>query len=524
VNEDSTNPASGLRDLATAKAWAADDASTETLLARLYQQWPAVHPELAGNPRTPVYLLARLANSDDPAIIAAIRRNPTAVASSIRPRTPWPAPTASRAEPAPLGQSQTQHCPNPACQATVRPEQVRCFSCGMALRGDITGVIPATVATTGWSADPSTAETTATAVVPPDAGWPIDPAAAATAPLYGINAVRTVTPFGAVPGVATPPRGTESAKVEAAAGAGAAGGATAAVGGGGEGKGRFTLTGKTLDSSRARVGPVGLLGFFALLGMLAVGLLSFKLISANKADTRAQAEKQISPKPPKGAASPATPTTVSGVGPQGSGATTAVIPVVVAAEPSVVNNNPDPAPASTEAPAPETTPPPATVAATTKTTKAAPAPTTAPTTVATTAAAPVTTLGTKSATTPPNATPSQLTSLAQEYANALASKNADLVKALNPSQSGDLSGYKYLDASTVIPVSMSSGADPHTMKLGLIAHEVTSTGKRTIIYCANWKLNIAKHTVTPTSGRELKTMKGIIDPATLVSDVQKNCG
>jgi hypothetical protein len=469
--------------------------------------------------------LARLANSDDPAIIAAIRSNPTAVASSIRPRTPWPAPTAAKAEPAPLGQSQAQHCPNPACQATVRPEQVRCFSCGMALRSDTTGVIPATAATASWSVDPSTAETTATATISPDDGWPIDPAAAATAPLYGINTVRTVTPLGAVPGVAASARSAESAKVAATAGAGAAGGAAAAATGGGEGKGKFTLTGKTLDSSRARVGPVGLLGFFALLGVLAVGLLGFKLISASKADTRAQAEKQISPKPPKGAASPAIPTSAKGVGPQGSGATTAVIPVVVAAEPSVANNNPDPAPASTEAPAPETTPQPATVAATTKTTKAAPAPTAAPTTaVATTAAAPVTTLGTKSATTPPSATPSQLTSLAQEYANALASKNADLVKALNPSQSGDLSGYKYLDASTVIPVSMSSGADPHTMKLGLVAHEVTSTGKRTIIYCANWKLNLAKHTVTPTSGRELKTLKGIIDPGTLVADVQKSCG
>jgi hypothetical protein len=62
------------------------------------------------------------------------------------------------------------------------------------------------------------------------------------------------------------------------------------------------------------------------------------------------------------------------------------------------------------------------------------------------------------------------------------------------------------------------------MKLGLIAHEVTSSGKRTIVYCANWKLNLGKRTVTPTSGRELKTLKGIVDPGTLVADVQKSCG
>jgi hypothetical protein len=491
VNEDSTTPASGLRDLATAKAWAADDASTETLLARLYQQWPAVHPELAGNPRTPVYLLARLANSDDPAVIAAIRNNPTAVASSIRPRMPWAAPTAAAAEPAPFGHTTEQHCPNPACQATVRPEQVRCFSCGTTLRADITGVIPATAGSPR----------------------PVDPAGA-TAPLYGVNAVRTVTPFGAVPAVATPRRdtATDATKVAAVAAAGAAGS-------GGDSKSRFSLTGKTLDSNRAKVGPVGLIGFFALLALVAIGALGYKVISASRSDTRAQTDKRLTPRSPAGAATPAVPTTALGAGSPGSGATTAVIPVVVAASPSIVNPAPvteAPTAAVTQAPQPETTPPPAAAKATTKSTKAAVAPTT-------TIAAPVTTLGTKSATVPPNATPSQLTSLAQEYASALASKNADLVKALNPSQSGDLSGYKYLDASTVFPVSMSSGADPHTMKLGLVAHELTNSGKRTIIYCAHWKLDLGKHTVTPTSGRELRTIKGIVDPATLVAEIQKNC-
>jgi hypothetical protein len=494
VNEDSTTPASGLRDLATAKAWAADDASTETLLARLYQQWPAVHAELAGNPRTPVYLLARLASSDDPAIIDAIRNNPTAVASSIRPRTPWAPPAPAAAEPAPLGQTTEQHCPNPACQATVRPEQVLCFSCGAALRDDFRGVIPATA----------------------DSKWPVDPAAVATSPLYGVNTVRTVTPFGAVPGIATPQRDAtaDTTKVAAAVGAGAAAG-----GYDGDGKGRFSLTGKTLDSSRAKVGPVDLIGFFAMLGLLALGALGWKVISASRSDTRAQTDTRLTPKSPTGAATPAVPTTVFGSASPGSGATTAVIPAVVAASPSIVNPAPvteAPTVAPTQAPEPETTPPPATASATTKTTKATVAP-------ATTAAAPVTTLATKSATTPPNATPSQLTSLAQEYATALASKNADLVRALNPSQSGDLSGYKYLDASTVFPVSISSGADPHTMKLGLVAHEVTSSGKRTIIYCANWKLDLGKHTVTPTSGRELRTMTGIVAPATLVSEIQKNC-
>ncbi len=481
--------------MATARAWAADDASTETLLARLYQQWPAVHPELAGNPRTPVYLLARLANSDDPAIIDAICSNPTAVASSIRPRTPWPAPASAAAEPAPIGQTTEQHCPNPACQATVRHEQVRCFSCGMALRGDITGVIPATA----------------------DGEWPVDPAAAATAPLYGVNTVRTVTPFGAVPRIATPLRDATTDSTKAAA----AVAAVAATGGSdGDGKGRFSLTGRTLDSSRAKVGPVGLIGFFALLGLLAIGVLGLKAISASKRDTRAQTDTRLTPKPPTGAATPAVPTTALGSAIPGSGATTAVIPAVVAASPSIVNPAPvteAPIAAPTEAPEPETTPPPATSPATSKTSKATVAPTT-------TVAAPATTLGTKNASVPPNATPSQLTSLAQEYASALASKNADLVRALNPSQSGDLSGYKYLDASTVFPVSMSSGADPHTMKLGLVAHEITTSGKRTIIYCANWKLDLGKHTVTPTSGRELRTMTGIVAPATLVSEIQKNCG
>ena len=194
------------------------------------------------------------------------------------------------------------------------------------------------------------------------------------------------------------------------------------------------------------------------------------------------------------------------------------IATVVSGSESVVNTSLPPQPSTI---APQRTSAPANVPTT-----PAPAPKTTKATVSpqTSAPAVITTLPPKNATTVPDPTPSQLASLAQDYATALANKNADLVRALNPAQSGDLSGYKYLDSSTVIPVTLTNGPDPYTMRLGLVAHEVTATSKQTILYCAVWKLNLGNHTVSPTSSsRKLRSMTGLVDPATLIAELQKNC-
>lgn len=477
MNQDSGAEASGIRDLAQAKAWASDEASTEMLLSRLYQQWPAVHRELAENPRTPVHLLARLANSDDPTILTALARNPTARASSIRPRAQWAPPSAVAPQPAPAGFSAELLCPNPACRASVRAEQVRCFSCGLALRDDITGVIPTTAATAGWSV-----------------------AAAATSP-YGAGAPRTVTPLGYVAAVAQP---TSSSPLAAAATAPSAG------------TDANTVTSQRSKALWARVGPAGVFGLFALLAFLALSALMVKAFSNQSNSTRAQVERKITPKIPSTTLVNGAVSASSTVALASSSPTT--IATVVSGSESVVNTSLPPQP-STNAPAPTSAPAkaPTTPAPAPKTTKATALPqTTAPTVI--------TTLPPKNATTVPDPTPSQLASLAQEYATALANKNADLVRALNPAQSGDLSGYKYLDSSTVIPVTLTSGPDPYTMRLGLVAHEVNATGKQTILYCAVWKLNLGNHTVSPTSSsRKLRSMTGLVDPATLIAELQKNC-
>ena len=463
--------ASGFRDLEIARAWASDDATSETMLARLYQQWPAVHAELAANPRTPAHLLARLANSSDPTVAAALSRNPTAIASSIRPRATWPPPTALPPEPSPLGVSLELHCPNPSCQAIIRPEQVRCFACGAALRSDAMGAIPAT-------ASNDTAAFAATAAIP------------------------VVTQFGQVPVVVAPPASAPP-RQSAAATAGAAEPA------------KLRWQDRPADAFhrvRARVGAVGLIVFFAALFFVALTLLVLQTMPRGIASNKAATDRKYQPAAPSGAvnrpATPSSPVTIAGSTTLGRGATTSRLDVKTTVT----------SPATT-ATAAETT-----VATTTKTTAKAVVTTTPAaksTTTTTTTISLATSLVPKAG---PSVTESRLTALAQEYASALATKNTALVLALNPGQGGDLSGYKSLIASTVFPVTIAGTSDPYVMKLGLVAHENTATDKQTVLYCATYSLDLGQHAVavSPT-GRKIRTTAGIVDPASYINEINRVC-
>ena len=114
--------------------------------------------------------------------------------------------------------------------------------------------------------------------------------------------------------------------------------------------------------------------------------------------------------------------------------------------------------------------------------------------------------------------------LAQRYASALASKNADTVKQLNPAHSGDLSGYKYLDASTVLPVSVALvQGDSYRLKHGLIANESRPEGTRTVLYCASWTVNLAAGTVSPGTGRTIRTVVGYVGVGAVSAELQREC-
>jgi hypothetical protein len=472
--------ASSFRDLDTARKWAADDMSTETLLARLYQQWPAVHPELAGNPRTPAHLLARLANSADPAIAAALLRNPTAIASSIRPRiqTPWAAPTTTPPEPAPLGASDPRVCPNPACRSRVQSHQVICFSCGQTLRLDVGGAIPANFAGAGYPYGAVYATPDATSLM-------------ANTGVVPIITVPTTAPNAAEPVAAQP----VTAKV--------ATGSPAPVKH--AWRRRFLSAGKAMESRWAKIGAVPVIGFFALLFFGVLSLLIIQSIPRGTSSNAAKTSVKPIPKKPTGVpASPSIATTAAGATTVGTGAATSLPPVTTTAAPSIAPVAP--------AKAPDTTAAKTSVKVTT---------TAKPTTTVATTVAP--TLAPKSATTTLG-TESRLQVLAQEYASALASRNLKLVGALNPSHVGDLSGYQNLLASTVIPTSISGTEPGYTMKLGLVAHEIANPStKRTSLYCAVWKVSLDGHTVTPSTGRLVRTMDGIVDAASFVGEIAKLC-
>jgi hypothetical protein len=475
--------ASSFRDLDTARKWAADDSSTETLLARLYQQWPAVHPELAGNPRTPAHLLARLANSSDPAIASALSRNPTAIASSIRPKVqvPWPAPMSTPPEPAPLGASDARVCPNPACRSLVQSHQVICFSCGQTLRFDLGGAIPTNLAGAGY------------------------PYQAVYAP--GVDATSLMATTGSIPIVTSHASGSAATPTDAPATTGAAAAkAVVAPPVKHAWRGKFLTVGRAVESRWAKIGAVPVIGLFALLFLVVLGILGYKAFPGGGSSNAAKTSVKPVPKKPTGIpASPSIRTTVVGVSTIGPGGTTSVLAVAAPPAPSTTV-------ATTKAPDAPTTK--ASAKATT---------TTVTTAKATTTVAPPSSLVPKSATTA-TGTESRLQVLAQEYANALASRNLKLVGALNPSHVGDLSGYQNLLASTVIPVSISGAEPSYTVKLGLVAHELSNPStKRTSLYCAVWKLSLDGHTVIPSSGRLIRTVDGILDPTSLVTEIGQVC-
>ena len=107
----------------------------------------------------------------------------------------------------------------------------------------------------------------------------------------------------------------------------------------------------------------------------------------------------------------------------------------------------------------------------------------------------------------------------------MAQKNADVVRRLNPAHSGDLSGYKYLDQSTVLPLGLTeTSTNVYTLRLGLIANESRPTGQRTVLYCGQWIVNTATQTVDPRSGRELRTIVGYVGLGDVRTELQQSCG
>ena len=64
----------------------------------------------------------------------------------------------------------------------------------------------------------------------------------------------------------------------------------------------------------------------------------------------------------------------------------------------------------------------------------------------------------------------------------------------------------------------------YSTKLGLVAHQLVGSTKRTVLYCAVWRLNLANHTVVPTSaGRQISVASGYVDPASFLASIVKNC-
>ncbi len=150
---------------------------------------------------------------------------------------------------------------------------------------------------------------------------------------------------------------------------------------------------------------------------------------------------------------------------------------------------------------------------TTPTTK----PTVAPTTVApTTTAAPATTVD------PTKPTAESATRLAQTYADALARMDAGLVAKINPSKGTDLSGYRYLVSSTLIPATMTKVNDStYRAKMGLVAVERTAKVDQTKLYCVVWSIRAGQ--LTEDSGRLVRTVKGLAQPATFATELKKAC-
>jgi hypothetical protein len=196
-------------------------------------------------------------------------------------------------------------------------------------------------------------------------------------------------------------------------------------------------------------------------------------------------------------------------------------PVVLAT--SETNPAPAPSPAPAPASAVTTRAPNPTAAPTTKPTVPSTA-TTAVNVVKTTVAPPATVAPTTTTIDKVAADTAKAGSIAQDYANALARADAATVTKMNPAKSSDLSGYRYLDSSTVIPVAVSpNGGSLYTMKLGLVAQERAPSGNQTKLFCNVWVVDVAKNQISEKTGRSIRTVSGLSSPSDFVKELQKAC-
>ena len=151
-------------------------------------------------------------------------------------------------------------------------------------------------------------------------------------------------------------------------------------------------------------------------------------------------------------------------------------------------------------------------------TKPTVAPTTAPTVATTvrTTTAPTTTID------PTKPTVESATRLAQTYADALARMDAGLIAKINPSKGNDLSGYRYLISSTIVPATMTKVNDTtYRAKMGLVAVERTAKVDQTKLYCVVWSIKLGQ--LTEDSGRLVRTVKGQAQPSTFAAELKKAC-
>jgi hypothetical protein len=567
-------------DLDTARQWAIDPSTSPIALDNLYRFWPEVHAGLASNPSTPQHLLAELATSPDPTVIRALLSNDAARALSIRPLPRWNAPVSADAQPSPVAERRYP-CTNPTCNAYVTTDQHRCTSCGTALRSWRSGSIPADVTeVTGEMpvvpADDYAGLTTipfepAASAAFADQRVDAEALAARAAAGYDERIARATTGDVPVTAVDTSVPGASVPGSVVAGGVGALVGAAAyanqpptveqaamRMGDPTELEGfalspmphndsfgdrwrRWTNKGdQNLDSQNVdggpvatgarpswfqRVGPLGLLGVFGSVALLAFAFLVVRAFGNNNSKTATTTNTKIVPPPPgsKGTAK-GTATTVATAAPTTAPPSTDK-PVVLATS----ETNPAPAPDSSQAPAPA--PGPATVV-TTRAQNPTAAPTTKPVVVSTTAGQVVKTTVPPPTTVPPTTTTvdkvavdtAKAGSIAQDYASALARADAATVTKMNPAKSSDLSGYRYLDSSTVIPVAVSpNGGSLYTMKLGLVAQERAPSGNQTKLFCNVWVVDVAKNQISEKTGRSIRTVSGLSSASDFVKELQKAC-
>jgi hypothetical protein len=543
-------------DFETAREWAVDPSTSPIALDNLYKYWPEVHADLAANPSTPQHLLVELAESSDMRVLAALRANDSARALSIRPTPQWTAPEPTNARPAPIAERRYA-CPTPTCKAYVTPEQTRCTACGAELKvwhsGAITtGEVVDTDAATGESdlvglttvpfrpaasaasidekadADALAAKAATARGQRAGAGTA---AAAGAATLIGAGALAamsdlepsdlepsdlepTVAAADYVPTVEEAARqaGYDVTEIHGMAPVPMARGHHESFGE------RFRRmvprSTKTSEAQGAtglggrwrKIGPIGMLAVFGSIVLLTGSFLIGKLISGGGTKTAKTTNTRIVPPNPATTLKVSILTTAPKPAPTAAVAET---PTVLGT--SVANPNPTAQPPATN--------PPATPAAT-------PAPTATPQPKPSTSTTAANLVKTTTTTTIDKvaADTAKAGSIAQDYANALARADALTVSKMNPSKSTDLSGYRYLDSSTVIPVGVSpNGGSLYTMKLGLVAQERQPSGDQTKLFCATWIIDVAKSQISEKTGRNVRTVSGLSSASNFVKELQKAC-